>query len=407
MGPFDIEILVGKPMSIIVFLLIGFCFGYILEAAGFGNSKRLAGQFYFTDLAVLRVMFTIIVSSMLLVFSATTLGLMDYNLIWVSPTYLWPMLVGGILMGLGFIIGGYCPGTSIVSMATFKVDGLFFVLGAASGMFIFAENSLSIAAFHHSGFLGRYTLMDWSGLGAGYVVLAVSIMALLMFVGASWVKYNIVGMREKQPAWVKVMPILMLFIPVLIIAKGQPQWQDLWDKRSTELQPLLDQRLVQVSADELSQLMENDEVNLKIVDVRSEAEYNLFHLEDAILLNSIRKVDLHNESQPPGAVFMLYGNDEKLAEEYWKELSVQHVPNLYFLEGGLNHWLNWHGSEVGKPVSGIKNTGNAGLKWNFDRALGERWPQAKARHSEHSQPATDFIHKVKIKTAARKSGGCG
>jgi hypothetical protein len=90
----------------------------VLETAGFGNSKKLAAQFYFKDLTVFKVMFTAIIVAMVLVFLATGLGLLDYNLIWVNPTYLWPGIVGGLIMGVGFIVGGFCPGTSLVALAT-------------------------------------------------------------------------------------------------------------------------------------------------------------------------------------------------------------------------------------------------------------------------------------------------
>jgi hypothetical protein len=91
----------------LVYLLIGFAFGYVLEMAGFGTSRKLANQFYFRDMTVLKVMFGAIITAMLLLFSATALGLLDYNLIWVNPTYLWPGIVGGLIMGFGFIIGGF------------------------------------------------------------------------------------------------------------------------------------------------------------------------------------------------------------------------------------------------------------------------------------------------------------
>ncbi|MFN2159105.1 MAG: YeeE/YedE thiosulfate transporter family protein [Anaerolineales bacterium] len=91
----------------LVYLLIGFAFGNVLEMAGFGNSRKLAAQFYFRDMTVLKVMFGAIITAMVLIFSATALGLLDYNLIWVNPTYLWPGIVGGLIMGVGFIIGGF------------------------------------------------------------------------------------------------------------------------------------------------------------------------------------------------------------------------------------------------------------------------------------------------------------
>ena len=106
------------------FALIGFGFGFVLESSGFGNSKKLAAQFYFRDMTVLKVMFGAIVTAMVLIFSHGRLGLLDFNLVWVNPTYLWSGIVGGLIMGVGFIVGGFCPGTSLVAMATLKIDGV-------------------------------------------------------------------------------------------------------------------------------------------------------------------------------------------------------------------------------------------------------------------------------------------
>ena len=109
MAPFPINIVTefGKTSAYMIFLLIGFLFGYVLEIAGFGKSNKLAAQFYFKELTVLKVMFTAIVVAMAGIFLASALGLMNYNLVWVNPTYLWPGIVGGLIMGVGFIIGGF------------------------------------------------------------------------------------------------------------------------------------------------------------------------------------------------------------------------------------------------------------------------------------------------------------
>ncbi len=122
-----------------VYLLIGFAFGFVLESSGFGDARRLAAQFYFREMRVLKVMFTAIVTAMVLVFWSTALGLLDYDQLWVNPTYLWPGIVGGLIMGVGFILGGYCPGTSLVSAVTLKLDGMFFVLGLVVGVLAFGE----------------------------------------------------------------------------------------------------------------------------------------------------------------------------------------------------------------------------------------------------------------------------
>ncbi|MCG3210214.1 MAG: hypothetical protein FOGNACKC_03845 [Anaerolineae bacterium] len=106
-GPFPIEAVYGKIGYYLVGLLIGVAFGYVLEMGGFGNSTKLAAQFYLTDMTVFKVMFTAIVVAMVLVFGATAFGFLDYNRVYVNPTYLWPGIVGGIIMGVGFVIGGF------------------------------------------------------------------------------------------------------------------------------------------------------------------------------------------------------------------------------------------------------------------------------------------------------------
>lgn len=108
--PIPVESVLLKPAAYLIYLLIGFAFGYVLEISGFGSSPKLAAQFYFKEMTVLKVMFTAIVVAMVFIFAASGLGLLDYNLIWVNPTYLWPGIVGGLIMGVGFIVGVFAPG---------------------------------------------------------------------------------------------------------------------------------------------------------------------------------------------------------------------------------------------------------------------------------------------------------
>ncbi|HEY2091607.1 MAG TPA: YeeE/YedE thiosulfate transporter family protein, partial [Thermoanaerobaculia bacterium] len=93
-------------------LVIGIAFGWALERAGLGDSRKLAGQFYFTDLTVFKVMFTAIVTAMLGVFWLVRLGVISLASISVPETYLVPQLLGGLIFGAGFVAAGLCPGTS-------------------------------------------------------------------------------------------------------------------------------------------------------------------------------------------------------------------------------------------------------------------------------------------------------
>lgn len=196
MAPFDLVGLFGSTNAYMIYVAIGFAFGYILESSGFGDARLLAAQFYFRELRVLKVMFTAIVVAMVLVFWSTALGLLDYDELWVNPTYLWVGILGGIIMGVGFIMGGYCPGTSLVSMATLKLDGAFFFLGLVAGVFTFGETVGFFDEFWNSGYFGRFTLPEFLGLDIGVVVFLAVVMALLMFLGFGWVRNAIYG-KEK------------------------------------------------------------------------------------------------------------------------------------------------------------------------------------------------------------------
>src|SRR5512138_2076781 len=178
MAPFDVNALSGTVSYALVFGAIGFGFGAVLEATGFGDTRKLAAQFYLRDLTVLKTMFTAIVVAALLVALSSAVGVLDMSRVFVNPTYLWPGIVGGLIMGVGFVVGGFCPGTSLVAAATLKIDGIVFVLGALVGVGIFGEHVSSIESFWLSSYLGRFTLPEWLGLPPGVTVLLVVAMAL-------------------------------------------------------------------------------------------------------------------------------------------------------------------------------------------------------------------------------------
>ena len=174
----------GAGQSLWLALGLGVGFGFFLERAGLGSSVKLAAQFYLTDLAVFKVMFTAIVTAMLGLFYLSWIGLVDLSLVYFGPTYLLPQIVGGLILGLGFVVGGYCPGTSVVAFATGKVDALLFLLGVTAGIFAYGEAWPLIRGFANSTPLGEVTLPRLLGLRYGLVVFLVVLMALAGFKGA-------------------------------------------------------------------------------------------------------------------------------------------------------------------------------------------------------------------------------
>ena len=170
--------LVGEGAGLWIALAIGIAFGWCLERSGMGSARKLAGQFYLTDLTVFKVMFSAIVTAMLGVFWLGWLGVVNVSRIYVPETFILPQLVGGIVFGIGFAIGGLCPGTSCVSAATGRVDGLMVVLGMFAGVLVTGVLFSSLEPFYNSTPRGQLTLPTLFHLPYGVVALAVVLVAL-------------------------------------------------------------------------------------------------------------------------------------------------------------------------------------------------------------------------------------
>jgi len=405
--PLALDALLTHPGANLLYLLIGFAFGYVLEIAGFGYAPKLAAQFYLKDLTVLKVMFSAIVVAMVLLFAATGLGLLDYNLVWVNPTYLWPGIVGGLIMGIGFIVGGLCPGTSLVALGTFKIDGLFYVLGALFGMLVFGETVDSFSIFWNSSYLGRLTLADVFGLDLGVVVVLVVLMALGMFAGAE-VLERIFGKRDLrlEPKARFLGAGALLAGALVVLAIGQPTTEDRWAAIAPAKNAALAERQVQVQPGEVLHLMHQHELSLVLLDVRSESDYNLFHLMDAEGVDprdlAARLPELR--MAPANTVIVVMSNDEALATEAWKTMVAESVVNVYILEGGINGWLDTFavGDERIRPAAAA---GEDTLRYAFASALGEGYP---ASYPDPQRFAIPFEERVKLQLRRGPAGkGCG
>jgi uncharacterized membrane protein YedE/YeeE len=183
-APFYKFNLFSYDVSLLMALVIGIGFGFFLERGGLGSSRKLAAQFYLTDLTVFKVMFTAIVTSALGLFWLSWLGILDVSMVYINPTYIFPQLIGGLIFGIGFVTGGLCPGTSCVSAATGRIDGIVLLLGLFFGIFLFGETFSLINEFLYSGSLGQITFPDLTSLPKGIIIFLLVLMAVAGFIGA-------------------------------------------------------------------------------------------------------------------------------------------------------------------------------------------------------------------------------
>lgn len=178
----------GARGALAAALVIGIAFGWCLESAGMGSARKLAAQFFLTDLTVFKVMFSAIVTAMLGLFWLGRLGVLDLSRVYVPETFIVPQLVGGLVFGVGFALGGLCPGTSCVAAVTGRLDGALLVLGMWCGVLLTGLFFPALQSFYDETPRGALTLPQLLHLPYGVVVLAVVVIALAGFRGATWIE---------------------------------------------------------------------------------------------------------------------------------------------------------------------------------------------------------------------------
>lgn len=191
MGPLIPQEIISPQWSNVIALLLGIAFGFILESSGFSSSRKLAGVFYGYDFVVLRVFFTAAITAMLGLLYFNHLGWIDMSFVYINPTFLTSSIVGGLVMGLGFIMGGYCPGTSVCGAGIGKIDAMVFTGGLFIGIFLFSEAFPFFENFYYKGDMGNPLVYDVLGISAELFVFLLILVALAAFYFTSKIEKRI------------------------------------------------------------------------------------------------------------------------------------------------------------------------------------------------------------------------
>ncbi len=162
-------------------LFVGIAFGYALEQGGFSSSRKLAGMFYGYDTTVLKVFFTAALVALVGARLLSFFGLLDLDLVFVNEYYVNAAIAGGVIMGLGFIMGGFCPGTGVCAASIGKTDAMVYVLGGVTGAFLFAETWPWVAPLAMKNYKGPLQIHEVLGLSSGLFTLLLIMAAVAMF----------------------------------------------------------------------------------------------------------------------------------------------------------------------------------------------------------------------------------
>jgi len=190
-GPLIPMGVIPEAWNNVIALMLGAGFGFTLEASGFSSSRKIMGTFFGYDFVVLRVFFTAAVTAMTGIIYFDYMGWMDASMLYINPYYVMSAIVGGIIMGLGFALGGFCPGTSFCGVAIGKIDALFFTIGLFLGVFVFSELYPLFDKLYNGQDMGGAKIYDLLGMRQNVFAFLLIVAAVGMFYFAGFVEKKV------------------------------------------------------------------------------------------------------------------------------------------------------------------------------------------------------------------------
>jgi rhodanese-related sulfurtransferase/uncharacterized membrane protein YedE/YeeE len=361
----------GGGSSFFATLVIGFFFGLALERAGFGSSRRISGIFYFTDMAVLKVMFTALVVAMLGLAFVAGSGMIDLShQIYFLKTYYGAYVVAGLIFGVGFVMSGWCPGTAAVGLASGKIDALLFLVGAIIGSVLFNELFPILKPLYTWGMStqkgfgqpGLAFIHETLGISRHLFLLLFTIAAILCFWGAEYIETirrpGQGGAYFNSPflkAFCLVLLIVAASLPLLSHPGGEKILVTLSDTvEAPKAAPIEMDGLLEILSsgkdhmepEELAALLLEGESDLIVVDVRPEEEYARFHIREAVNVQLADLPAFMRENRAKEKV-VLYSNGMTHPAQARDALFRQGFRNVLVLTDGLTGFLD----RCLKPVS--------------------------------------------------------
>lgn len=283
MGPL-VPTIIGNEFNLMIALIAGIGFGFVLEQAGFSSTKKLVGLFYGYDFTVLKVFFTAGVTAMIGVLLLGHWGMLDLSLIYINPTFLWSALVGGAIMGLGFVIGGFCPGTSVCAAAIGKLDGLAFVFGTFLGVWFFSESYPAFDKLYTSEAWGPVLINEYLGMSRVVFALLLTAIAMIAFYFTSKIENKVnkvpteVTLKKRQLYIGSIAFAFVLIISIILIPDSQKRLQNKLNREMTDHSV----KYPSVSIDKLAYEIVNNYYLINLIDVRSPEAFKVYHLPFAI-----------------------------------------------------------------------------------------------------------------------------
>ncbi len=334
----------GTPAAFLAAFLIGGAFGWSLEQAGFGSSKRLSGIFYFRDMSVLKVMFSAVVTAMLGLGFLFGIGMLDTANLFLPETIWLSQIVGGIIFGIGFVIGGWCPGTAVVGFASGKIDALVFLIGSVLGSMLFNEVFPWIKSYYTAQNEGVRFIFEDIGVSYSQFSIAFVLVAILAFWISEMIEDGFVLAKlapRATPLWIFSILLMISAVGLGMLASSPAREPMKFGLAGKISEPDLFQLLgkIQKAEDHIepedyARAVVARKLNIIAVDLRTAAEFEKYHIPGAAniqLGNLFPKINRYKDYD----LIVLYSNGMTHAGQAWMALKLAGFKNVYILSDGL------------------------------------------------------------------------
>ncbi|MGM0601196.1 MAG: YeeE/YedE thiosulfate transporter family protein [Candidatus Rifleibacteriota bacterium] len=355
---YQAELLNSLPALITAFV-IGLGSGWCVQQAGLSSSKRLTSLFYFKDMVLVKVGLTAIITAMTGLLFLNFIGLVKMDAINIASTLWGAQLIGGLIFGLGFVIGGWSPGFATVGAVSGRIDAIVFLIGIIIGSFAFSEaypwiNSNFSWGPDKVNLLFNHFDLNIAEMGLFIAFVGILILWLVEVIESGF-EFSEVAQRGKS-LWIFSIAVLIVASGNNLVFSGAKVPAPSHNLTKILRENVKNQKII--SPLKLARLIVEGQKKIACVDVRSQKLFDQWHIAGATNLapeDSLLKLRRYKKFEQ----VILYGNDMIRPAQVQLALQSEGYNNCHLMYGGVEEFFN----QVLKPAA-LRNTDLSGAQIN-------------------------------------------
>jgi rhodanese-related sulfurtransferase len=300
-------------------------------------------------------------------------------------------------MGAGFIIGGFCPGTSICAVATGKIDAFWFIIGSLIGILIFMEFYPSFEKTYFADNMGNLRMDKYLGMSQELFATLLTALAILAFFFTQKIQNKVRNDQSVYPKEKKIRYSIFAAIPfiIIIIVVLTPSFEQHIINKANMVENQKSAK--EMTADKLAIDLANNYYQINLIDLRSPEKYKEYHLPLSINIpyDSLQNREWKNYFKQKYKTNIFYSDSIDIARKAYVIATNIGDAETYILHENISEFKKQNLDTHVAPVSATKEEQQL---VEFRNETARRILDLENKLKNQMQPAKKEIKKVK--------GGC-